>query len=77
MEQEQLLQDYIAADGKRRETNGTWGHQWEINNKLNELGYYVYYHYKNTGDYSQYYLEKRQGYWGSRKRWNNDRIVEG
>jgi hypothetical protein len=68
----QLLQDYIAADKKRIETNGSWGPQWGIHNKLNDLGYYI-----ERCEEDDIHLEKRKGYWGNGKRWDGDRITEG
>jgi hypothetical protein len=73
---EELLQAYIAADKVRRENNGQWGPQWEISKRLNDLGYYVYYHHTDECNYSQYHLEKRQGYWGNGKKWDGDVIKE-
>jgi hypothetical protein len=59
----QLLQDYIAADKKRIENNGSWGPQWEIHNHLNDLGYYI------DDSNGSLRLEKRKGYWGKIQRW--------
>ena len=77
MTHQELLDAYIAADKARRANNGSWRTQCEISNKLNDLGYYVYYHYKNADDYSQYRLEKREGYWSNGKKWSGDVIKEG
>jgi len=58
MTPQQLLQDYVDADKNRIARNGSWGPQWDIHNKLNDLGYYID---RTSGVFR---LEKRKGYWG-------------
>jgi hypothetical protein len=75
MNPQELLEAYIAADKVRRENNGNWRVQHDIANRLGDLGYYVYYHHTEECNYSQYRIEKHEGYWGDGKKWDGDVIV--
>lgn len=70
---QELLNAYIAVDKVRRETNGNWSPQWEIHNKLNDLGFYI--ERDVSGESPRFRIEKRQGYWGNSKRWQGDVVV--